>query len=67
MNKDIKSIYNISKLAEPPLKGSGAEVKSFMLRVRLTQSELLYLKTKAQAAGLSMSEYVRRLINAPAK
>lgn len=38
----------------------GDESRSYMLRIRLTDAERIELTSLAEAAGLSMSEYVRQ-------
>lgn len=44
------------------LDGTDSDNRSFMLRVRLTDTERARLQDAADAAGQSMSEYVRSLL-----
>lgn len=41
---------------------AGPASRDFMLRVRLTQAERSELQLRATAAGLSLSEYTRRML-----
>jgi len=50
------------ELLSSVIEAPGSESRGFTLRVRLTEAERAHLEDLANAAGLSISDYVRRKI-----